>query len=199
MNASKFNLQWPIWFAIAAGFAALYVGLLLPQDPELQWSAPTRFTARIAFPFLIAAYVARPLFELTRAEWAKSLFARRRYMGLAFAAAHAIHLLAIVLLFIELDEAPDLITLIFGGIAYFLIFAMALTSNSFAMKALGARWKQLHWIGIHYLWLIFAQSYIGRIFEPSYIIEGLIGTAVVIVAAAIRAMAFLGKKRVSRT
>lgn len=178
--------RWPMWSGLALGLAAFWIGLQTGSDIEQQWSAATRFTARVGFPLLILAYVARPLFDLTRADWAKALLTRRKWIGLGFAMTHSIHLVAIVMLFRTQGEVPPTVTIIGGGFAYVLLYAMAFTSNRSAMKALGRNWKRLHTLGIHYLWFIFTQSYIGRIFQDGKLEEGAVGATIAIGAAAIR-------------
>jgi len=179
-----------MWLGLLLGLAALYAGFARFDGAEQQWSAATRFTARVGFPLLILAYIARPLVDLTRANWARALLAKRKYLGLGFAMSHTVHLAAIVMLFRTLGEVPPAVTLAFGGLAYVLLYAMAFTSNRSAMKALGARWKTLHRIGIHYLWFIFAQSYVGRIVQDGKMEEGAIGAGIAFAAAAIRFVAW---------
>ncbi len=176
----------PIWLAIALAAGAMATGFAVGDGAEEQWSAATRFTARVGFPLLILAYIARPLVQLTKAPWAKQLLRQRKYIGLGFALTHTVHLVAIVMLYRTLGELPELIAVLGGGFAYVLLFAMAITSNQQAMKLLGKRWKQLHWAGIHYLWFIFLQSYAGRITQPETALEGVLFTAVALAAAGIR-------------
>lgn len=178
--------RWPMWLGLVLGLGALYAGFSHHSGIEQQWSAATRYTARVGFPLLILAYSARPLFDLTRANWAKVLLANRKWLGLGFAMSHTVHLASIAMLFHTLGETPALVVLVVGGFAYVLLYAMAFTSNRRAMQAMGRRWKQLHRFGIHYLWFIFAQSYVGRIFQDGKFEEGIVGTAIALGAAAIR-------------
>lgn len=189
------NKSWPMWLGLGLGVSAFAIAFVLFADPLEQWSAATRYTARVGFPLLILAYVARPLFDLTRSDWAKSLLAKRKYIGLGFALSHTVHLVAIVMLFRALGEAPEPIAIIGGGFAYVLLYSMALTSNRRAMKALGKRWKQLHRFGIHYLWFIFAQSYANRTFQENTMEEGIGGVIIAITAAAIRFAAWWKRRQ----
>ena len=84
------------------------------------------------------------------------------------------------------SETRTLASLIPGGLAYLFIFAMALTSNDAAMRALGKNWKRLHTVGIHYIWLIFTLAYAGRIFEPGTRVEGLIAVPLALAALGLR-------------
>lgn len=183
----------PLWIATALGVGSFIAGFAFFDGPMEQLSAATRYTARVGFPLLILAYIARPLLQLTRANFAKHLVQKRREIGLGFAITHTIHLIAIALLFWNIGEWPDLVAMIGGGGAYAFLYAMALTSNQSAMKALGRRWKTLHTIGIHYLWLIFLQSYAGRIFSPEHIVEGAVFTTIALGAAGVRLVAWRKK------
>ncbi|WP_432200548.1 hypothetical protein ACRAQ7_13445 [Erythrobacter sp. W53] len=190
--------RWPMWLGLLSGLAATAVGFSFFETLEDQWSAATRYTARVGFPLLILAYVARPLNDLLRSDWTRKLLKQRKWLGLGFAMSHTVHLLAIVMLYRTLGLVPDAITIIGGGGAYLTMYAMALTSNRTAMKALGKRWSYLHWIGIHYLWVVFFQSYFGRIFEQGYQAEGIIFSVIAIAAAGVRFVAWRRKRKTAK-
>ena len=59
------------------------------------------------------------------------------------------------------DEVLEVTTAIFGGLAYVLIWIMALTSNRASQRRLGANWARLHRFAMHYLWLVFMQAFAG--------------------------------------
>ncbi|QPC99888.1 hypothetical protein [Qipengyuania soli] len=190
--------SWPMWLGLVLGLGAIGAGLAFWPTPELQWSAATRYSARIGFPLLILTYSARPLFDLTHSDWARSILARRKWIGLGFAMSHSVHLVAIVTLFRLRGEVPETVTIIGGGFAYVLLYAMALTSNRRAMQALGRWWKRLHLLGIHYLWFIFAQSYLGRIFREGTEFEGAMGLTIALAAAGLRAAAWVRKRNLRK-
>lgn len=187
--------QWPMWAGLVLGLGALAAGLAYPGETLDQWSAATRYTARVGFPLFILAYIARPLVDLTRSDWSKALLGRRKWLGNGFAISHTIHLFAIVMLFRELGTWPELPVMLGGGFAYLLLFSMAATSNRAAMKALGRNWKRLHSVGMHYLWFVFAQSYLGRIFEQGTAAEGVVFSAVALIAAGLRLAAWIKVRR----
>lgn len=119
-----------------------------------------RATARISFLLFLPVYVAAPARRLWRNDLTRWLLANRRYLGVSFFVAHALHLDAIILLSILMGDAfqTSLVTLLGGGLAYVLVFAMAATSFDRMVAWLGPkRWKALHRFGIHYIafiWLI---------------------------------------------
>jgi DMSO/TMAO reductase YedYZ heme-binding membrane subunit len=57
------------------------------------------------------------------------LLRHRRYFGLAAALTHTVHFGYIVALYVLTDEVLEAVTAVFGGLAYVMIWFMALTSN----------------------------------------------------------------------
>jgi len=83
-------------------------------------------------------------------------------------------------------EGKGTVTYVFGGAAYAILYVMAFTSNTAAMKAMGAWWKRVHRVGIHYLWFIFFQSYAGRMADPEQAMVAILFTIIALTAAAVR-------------
>jgi DMSO/TMAO reductase YedYZ heme-binding membrane subunit len=126
-----------------------------------------RLTARIAAVLFALTFSASALLRFFPSATTRWIGAQRRYLGLAFAAVHFAHLATLGLLaaghpdpFVADTSAT---TLIGGGLAYLFVALMAITSNDRAMRALGKAWPRLHKIGGWYVWLIFFQSYLGRV------------------------------------
>ena len=187
--------RWPLAVGLVAGFAALAAGFDFGSTPVEDWQLAARYTARAGFPLLILAYIARPLHQLRPSGFSKAILARRKWIGLGFAFSHTIHFVALVTFFRVSGTAPEPVTVIFGGFAYVLLWAMALTSTAAAQRAMGRWWKRLHRTGIHYLWFIFAQSYVGRIFDPERMEIGLVFAPLAFAAAGIRLAAWLKSPR----
>ena len=123
--------------------------------------ALVRTTARVALVFFLAAYVASSLRRLWRVPATAWLLRNRRYVGLSFAVAHAAHAVAIGLLALLLGDAfrTEPVSLAGGGLGYLFTAALAATSSDRAVAWLGAaRWRLLHRVGVHWLWLIFAVT-----------------------------------------
>ncbi|MFN7164156.1 MAG: hypothetical protein ACK4P2_04990 [Hyphomonas sp.] len=147
----------------------------------------TRLTARTAVFFFLAAFSASALLTLTRSPAARFLMINRRHIGLAFALAHFIHLGVLVAYFAVSGEDPGRVRIIGGGLAYLLIALMAATSNNAAQRWLGPNWRRLHLVGSWYVWLVFFNSYLGRVLEarePIWLYGGI--TALLLGAAALR-------------
>ena len=131
-----------------------------------------RATARTSLLLFALAFSASALRRLWPGDFSTWLLRNRRYLGVSFAASHAIHLAAIVA-FARIDpsefgEISPLANRIVAGLAYVFIFAMAATSFDRMVAWLGARrWKLLHAVGAHYVWLIFLLSFAKRVPQGS--------------------------------
>lgn len=170
----------------AGGVIAVALGLLLFGTGAEGWSAATRWTARWALiPF--ALVFATPGLLPRVGGWVRELLRNRCGLGLAFALAHVVHAGAILIFFAVSGERPKALTLLGGGLAYALILAMALTSTDAAQRAMGRAWKHLHRWGLWYVFLIFAQSYAGRLARMGeHAPEGAFGVTVLALALTLR-------------
>jgi DMSO/TMAO reductase YedYZ heme-binding membrane subunit len=178
--------RWPVFVGLGLSLAALGIGLLIEPDRIEGWHFAARWTARVGLPVFLAVYLASSLVRLWPAGWNRALLRDRRWWGLGFAASHTVHLVALVT-YLQISGTPRTIgSLIPGGIAYALLFAMALTSSDAAMRALGRNWKRLHTLGIHYIWFIFFISSVGRILDPAKRLPGVIEVALTLAALAVR-------------
>ena len=127
-----------------------------------------RFTARTSLLFFCLAFSAAALARLWPNAWTRWQRRNRRFLGVTFAASHAIHAVAIVR-FAVMDPAgyagaTSIASYIFGGIGYAFIIAMTATSFDRTAAVLGARaWRMLHLVGGYYLLLQFMVSFGKRI------------------------------------
>ena len=135
-----------------------------------------RFTARTSLLFFLLAFTASAMGSLWPSRPTRWQRRNRRYLGLAFAFSHAVHAVAIITLVrmgpAQAAEALTTDMLIFGGVGYALIAAMAATSFDRTAAMLGPRaWRWLHLIGAHYLWIQFIVAFGKRIpVMPGYAI-----------------------------
>jgi len=200
--------QIPYWlFGVTtiASLATVIGPLALFGLSEQGWQLAARYTVRVSFPLFLLTYLARPLTVFWRTETTRWVLRNRRYLGLSFALAHTIHLGALTSYFVFLKQSPDVATLIGGGLAYGLMFAMAATSNDRSVKALKTNWGRLHSIGLHYLWLIFLVTYLGRLSggeggaeTNALFMVGIVGSGLAFAALALR-LAAAWKIRARRT
>lgn len=182
--------RWPMYLGLLLGLAALALGLRTGTDPIESWRLAARWTARIGFPIFILTYAASSLGRLWHTALTRSIWRDRRWWGLGFAAAHTVHLGALIAFLKVSGETRPPIVWAVAGTGYVLLFAMALTSDEAAMRALGRNWRRLHSLGIHWLWLVFFASYAGRIMKPESMMTGLVGTVVVVGALGLRIAAW---------
>src|SRR4030088_1501793 len=127
-----------------------------------------RFTARTSLLFFALAFSAAALARLWPNAWTRWQRRNRRYLGVTFAASHAIHAVAIVC-FAAMDPAgfagaTSAASYIFGGVGYAFIIAMAATSFDRTAQAIGPRaWRLTHLTGGYYLLFQFTVSFGKRI------------------------------------
>ncbi|WFU18363.1 hypothetical protein [Bradyrhizobium sp. CB3481] len=135
-----------------------------------------RFTARTSLVLFCLAFAAAAIALLWPNTGTRWLRRNRRYLGVSFAASHAIHAAAILAFAIMDPEAyaaaTSLASYIFGGIGYAFILALTATSFDRTAAAIGARaWRRLHLIGGYYLLFQFMVSFGKRIPDmPLYVL-----------------------------
>ncbi len=150
-----------------------------------------RVTARLAFGLLLLAYLARPIWQLS--GQGKTLLNLRPYIGLAAALSHTVHFGYVWAYLTVTEEPTSWVTLVFGGAAFALLWAMALTSNSAGRRKLGVWWRRLHLTGMHYLWLIFMQTFVAQaLFASSQWARAM--SILGLIALAVRASAWLAQR-----
>jgi methionine sulfoxide reductase heme-binding subunit len=185
----------PIWLAAALAFGAVALGFMVGADPAERLLLAARWTARVSFPVFILTYSASSLVRLWPNDLWKPVLRHRRQWGLGFALAHTVHLGALAWYNIAIQNMPAVQTLLGGGLAYALMFAMALTSNNASQRAMGIWWKRLHTAGTHWVWFIFAFSYFGRLFDPDRMAQGAILFPICIAALGLRIAAWQKSRR----
>ena len=145
---------------------ALVVWLFFIENGDEKLLLWARYTARVSFFYFVISFSASSLHYFFSNNFTKLIRQDRRYIGLSFALAHTIHLVALTSFIVVMEENPGIVTIIGGGLGYVAVYAMALTSNDNAVKKLGLkRWKQIHWLGANYIAVIFAFTYVGRLLE----------------------------------
>ena len=144
----------------------------------------TRYSAHLAFAFLLLAFSASILKALVNNAQTRGLVRYRRQLGLGFATAHTFHLIALILFLSNLEGYSIDASVAVAGFGYVVTAVLALTSNDYSVRRLGpVKWKQLHTVGISILMLYFLVAFSGRLltnFAPIYAVYvSLIATAVV--------------------
>jgi len=178
----------PLLVGLFAGLLAVAAGLVAGDDAAERAGLAARWTARAALPLFLIAFLASTLVRRWPGGVTRALLRRRRQWGLGFALAHTIHLAALAVNVIVYAPGRTWQSLIGGGLAYGMIYLMALTSTDGWQRRLGRWWRRLHSVGIYYIWFIFTASYAGRAFgdDPDKRIVGIIFGIVLIAALALR-------------
>ena len=160
---------WRLLAALTLSLIALSLWIASMRQFEVEGVRMViRFTARSSLLLFCLAFAAASLARLWPNAWTRWQRRNRRYLGLSFAASHAIHAVAIVA-FAKMDpagfaEATSAASYIFGGIGYAVIVAMSATSFDRAAALLGPRaWRALHLVGGNYLWFQFMVSFGKRV------------------------------------
>ena len=144
----------------------------------------TRYSAHLAFVFLLLAFSASTLKAVVNNAQTRGLVRYRRQLGLGFATAHTFHLVALILFLSNLEGYSVDASIAVAGFGYVVTALLALTSNDYSVRRLGpAKWKQLHTAGVSILMLYFFVAFSGSLltnFAPIYAVYvALIATAVV--------------------
>ena len=178
----------PLLIGAIVGAAAIWLAFETGDSRTHDWQLAASWTARVGFPIFLITYSASSVYRVFPGAVTRAILRNRRYWGLGFAVTHSIHLYALITYLRVSATEVDTPTLIGGGFAYAMLYAMALTSNNWAMMRLDRNWKRLHRIGIHSLWAVFIFTYFGRALSADHQIEGRIALALAFTALALRLM-----------
>ena len=148
---------WRLFAVLALTLVALCAAIAGIRDFDVDGVRMViRFTARTSLLFFCLAFSAAALGRLWPNAFTRWQRRNRRYLGVTFAASHALHAAAIVA-FANMDPAgfaaaTSLASYLFGGIGYAFIIAMTATSFDATSAALGPRaWRTLQIAGGYYV------------------------------------------------
>ena len=178
----------PAAIAPAAIAPAASVALTRDSPPGLLllW---TRYSAHLAFAFLLLAFSASTLKGTWPNKATRGLMRYRRQIGLGFATAHGFHLVALTLFLSNLESFSVDISLAVAGFGYAVTAALAVTSDNRSVRHLGInRWRLLHSTGINILMLYFFVAFSASLFTQPYTVNALYVLIIVIAVASKRRM-----------
>lgn len=160
---------WRLFAALVLSLTALCIWISGMRGFEVDGVRMViRFTARTSLLFFCLAFSAAALARLWPNAWTRWQRRNRRYLGLAFAASHGLHALAIGC-FAAMDPAgyaaaTSAASYVFGGLGYACVIAMTATSFQRPAAALGPRaWRALHLACGYYLLFQFTAAFAKRI------------------------------------
>ena len=140
--------------------AALAAGAILIRGPDAKGiSLALLLTARFSFLLFWFAYAAGPLADLVGGIFA-SMKPQIRLFGLAFAAAHLVHLMLVGWLSV-IGHAPPLNEFLLFGFAAFWTYLMMVLSFGDLIRSLPVRaWWWIRTIGMNYIMFAFARDFL---------------------------------------
>ena len=179
-----------IWLSSAALSALVFLvtywvapdgishGSTEPEGFLLLW---TRYSAHLAFLFLITAFSASTLKRYNHNTITAYLMRQRRQLGLGFATAHFAHLTALSLFLSQLEGfAMDASTAV-AGFGYLMLIALTVTSNDWSVRHLGVtHWRRLHTTGVNILMLYFFIAFSATLLTKGGAIYGFYVSAIVL-------------------
>jgi DMSO/TMAO reductase YedYZ heme-binding membrane subunit len=186
---------WPIALA-ALATTAVVVSILRLEMPELERLVLlNRYLARLSFIVFVPIYAASPLAVWFPGPAIRGLLRIRRSLGLGYAIVMGAHVCGILAYHATNGSDPiEPVAFALGGLGFVLIAALAATSNDASVRRLGGRrWKRLHLLTLHWLWAIYAFTYLGRIGDRGA--EYLPGLITVFALLALRMSAFRRRRR----
>ena len=145
--------------------------LIAPGDASLRSAEPagfllllTRYSAHLAFAFLIVAFSASTLKRVRKNAVSTYLMRHRRQVGLGFSTAHFAHLTALSLYLTGLEGFSVDASTAVAGFGYVVLLALTLTSNDWSVKQMGpVTWQRLHTTGINILMLYFFVAFSAKL------------------------------------
>jgi hypothetical protein len=160
-----------LWMGVAFGVAlALAVAVLAVKGTDANSiGVALRVTARWSFLLFWVAYTGGPMATLFGPALAP-LARRGREFGLAFAAAHLVHIGLVIWLYRILNHLPlSGPASVFFAIGIVWTYLLATLSFGGLSEALGPRyWRWLRFLGMNYILLAFARDFV-----PSVIHSGI--------------------------
>ena len=164
-----------VWmFSVLCSLAIMGISGIVPLDgtPLASDEPPgffllwTRYSAHLAFLFLLVAFLTSTARRRWRHPVTRVLMNYRRQLGLGFATAHAFHLAALTLLLLNLEDFSATASLAVAAFGYVVTTALAVTSNNWSVRRLGVnQWRQLHTIGINILMLYFFVAFSAALIQ----------------------------------
>ena len=174
MNTEKSNRiwAWDIVKLVIFGSTIFFGGLLFEYGfTEEGIREAIRWSARISVLFFSLAFAASGIHRLMQNSLSFWVLMNRKYLGISFAFMHLVHLFYLLILqnnFHPVFEKAKTISLIGGGMAYFFLMAMLLTSfERFSNLLTRKQWKILHTVGGYWILYIFLRSYWKRALTES--------------------------------
>ena len=182
MNSNKVWFSGPtVVYATTVATAVILYLMLDGSDITESSRAFLRLSGRVGMGLFFISFGASALHRVFKAGWTTYLISNRRYYGISTAIVLWAHFLVILSLSFTasewFEESAPWYILYSGTGTFILVGLMALTSNNFAVKKMGAQaWKTLHLIGGYLALASFVGEYVlvlylQPILLPDYVFE----------------------------
>ncbi len=148
-------------FGTALAITAVTLGVQGSDDKATRLAL--ELTARFSFVLFWLAYAGGAIASLFRID---ALAGRSREFGLAFAAAHLVHIGLVIWLGYLMGRVP-----LSGGLLLFFLVGLAFTYLlaflSFGgARALGPLWRPLRFVGMNYILIAFGRDFVLPVLHP---------------------------------
>lgn len=149
--------------AFGAALAITAITLALHGTDDKATRLALELTARFSFVLFWLAYAGSAIAILFRVD---ALAGRGRDFGLAFAAAHLVHIGLVIWLGYLMGRVP-----LSGGLLLFFLVGLAFTYLlaflSFGgARALGPLWRPLRFVGMNYILIAFGRDFVLPVLHP---------------------------------
>jgi len=149
--------------AFGTALAVAAITLMLHGADNKGTRLALELTARFSFMLFWLAYAGGALAQLFRLD---GLAGRGREFGVAFAAAHLVHVGLVIWLGVLMGRVP-----LSGGLLLFFLVGLAFTYLlallSFGgARALGPLWQPLRFVGMNYILIAFARDFVPPVLYP---------------------------------
>ncbi len=189
--------NWTVLFSTMLAVSAVVITIFDKNGiNESTASFTLRLTAWTSFLSFLLVFVARPLRQLLKSPLTGKLLKNRRYVGIAMAGSHTVHLILIVWFFMSVSKSgPAPQVLLFGGVGYLLLYLMLLTSFDRPAAAIGpTAWRRLHKTGLYWIGSVFAITFVSKFFAQPDNLAYQVSTLLILSATGIRTAAHLRRK-----
>ncbi len=195
MTSSQRN--WTVLFSSMLAVSAVVITIFDKNGiNEATATLTLRLTAWTSFLSFLLVFIARPLRQLLNSPMTAKLLKNRRYVGIAMAGSHTVHLILIVWFFTSVSESgPTPQVLVFGGVGYVLLYLMLFTSFDRPAAAIGpAAWRRLHKTGLYWIGGVFAFTFVPKFLTQPDNLTYQASTLLIFAAVGIRVAAHLRRK-----
>jgi DMSO/TMAO reductase YedYZ heme-binding membrane subunit len=187
MNAAP-KIYFPVLVAAFLACVAVVAGNLvyfgLSADAFV-WSV--RVIVKQGFVFFALSYIAAPLYRLRPGPFSAFLMRHRATTGAAFAVTHLSAGACVAYIWthhfhlVEAISSP--VERVLGLIVFTWIFVMLMTSNQYAIDALGRKaWGWIHQYGMRVIWITYFLDYADRTMRWSFLFSAFLLVLLTILA-----------------